>query len=189
MLPTTRRALLGSVCALAGTAGCLGNPVGSESTPTQVGTRTRTPTGTVTDDACTATAPPHPTEAAADPKPYPDRPAELTRESMGSFVEAYERAYQYNGMLAEHPDAIGRLNDLNISINEVAVTAEDGRFGIEVAGQANTGITADDDPATPTRTPLPMGHWPFETVYTVAERFVRRERTVHECWESTETKP
>ncbi|AXG09424.1 hypothetical protein [Haloplanus rubicundus] len=200
MLPTTRRALLGSVCALAGTAGCLGNPGGSESTPTQVGTPTRTPTGTptrtptetVTDDACTAAAPPRPSDAAAAPKPYPEKPDELTRDSVSSFVEAYERAYQYNEMLAAYPDMIGRRNDLDISVNEVTVTVADGEFTVDVTGQANTGITADGDEAataTPTRTPLPMGHWPFEATYTVTDRFVRRAGVVHECWGSAETKP
>lgn len=189
MPPTTRRALLGSVCALAGTAGCLGSPGGSESTPTRTRTLTRTrtptqtPTETVPEDSCSASTPPMPTDAAADPKPYPEKPRDLTRESVGSFVEAYERAYQYNDMLAEHPEKIGRLNDLDISVNEVTITAEDGRFTVEVTGQANTGITADgDDAETPTQTPLPMGHWPFDTSYTVAERFVRREGVVRECW-------
>ena len=186
MRSTTRRALLGSVCALAGIAGCLGDPSGSESPASPASpseTRTRTPIQTVSENSCSASTPPAPTDAAADPKPYPGKPSGLTHESVGSFVEAYERAYQYNDMLAEHPDKIGRLNDLDISVSEVAVTVDDGRFAADVSGQANTGITADvDDAATPTRTPLPMGHWPFETSYTVTEQFVRRAGIVHECW-------
>lgn len=185
MPSTTRRALLSVACTVAGSAGCLGRLDGSEPTPTRTPTQTptRTPTETVADDACSASAPPTPTDAATGPKSYPEKPRELTRGSVGSFVKAYERAYQYNSMLAEHPDTIGHLNDLNVSVNEVTVTAEDGTFVVRVSGQANTGITTDDDDAaTPTRTPLPMGHWPFETTYTVSDRFVRREGTVHECW-------
>jgi hypothetical protein len=137
----------------------------------------------VAEDSCSASAPPAPTDAAADPKPYPEKSNDLTRESVGSFVESYERAYQYNAMLAEYPEKIGRLNDVDVSINESTVTAEDGRFAVEVTGQTNTGITADsDDPATPTQTPLPIGHRPFDAAYTVAERFVRREGIVRECW-------
>ena len=198
-VPTTRRTLLGAVGALA-SAGCLGRREGDDTTPTgtvtwtptesPTRTTTRTPTETVTDDACTAAAPPHPTDAAAAPKPYPGKPDKLTRESVSSFVEAYERAYQYNGMLAAYPDMIGRRNDLDISVNEVTVTVADGEFTVDVTGQANTGITADgDEAATPTRTPLPTGHWPFEAAYTVTDRVVRREGVVRECWGSGETKP
>jgi hypothetical protein len=194
-VPPTRRALLGAACALVGSTGCLGSRDGSESTPTgtpartstrteaESETETGTGTETATDDTCSAAAPPAPTDAAAEPKPYPERPSELTRDAVASFVEAYERAYQYNSMLAEHPDAIGRRNDVDISVNEVTVTADGGTFTVRVSGQANTGITTGgDEPETPTQTPLPMGHWPFETAYTVSERFVRREGTVHECW-------
>ena len=195
MLPTTRRALLGAVGALT-SAGCLGRREGDDPTPTETPTRTptetptRTPTGTATDDACTAASPPHPADAAAAPKPYPEKPDGLTRDSVSSFVEAYERAYQYNSMLADHPDKFGRLNDLDISILEVTVTVDDGTFVVDVSGQANTGITADgDEAATPTRTPLPTGHWPFEAAYTVTDRVVRREGVVRECWGSGETKP
>jgi hypothetical protein len=174
---TTRRVLLGVACTLVGLSGCLGNPGASESTPTQ------RPTGTEIDDSCSAADPPTPTDAATESKSYPEKPGELTRESVGSFVEAYERAYQYNTMLAAHPDEIGRRNDLDISVSEVTATVDDGTFTVGVSGQANTGITADsDDPETPTQTPLPMGHWPFATSYTVTARFVRREGTVYECW-------
>jgi hypothetical protein len=182
--PTTRRALLGSVCTLVGVTGCLGSPGESESTPTGTGTvtRTRTPTETATDDACSASNPPAPTDAAAAPKSYPRKPSDLTRDSVGSFVEAYERAYQYNSTLAEYPDKIGRLNDLDISINEVTVTVEDGVFVADISGQANTGITVDGGAESQTQTPLPMGHRPFEAAYTVSDRFVRREGVVYECW-------
>jgi hypothetical protein len=140
----------------------------------------------VTDDACTATTPASPTDSAAEPEPYPGKPDELTRES----VEAYERARRYNEMLAAYPDVIGRRNDPDSSVNEVTVTVVDGEFTVEVTGQATTGITVgDDEVATPTRTPLPMGHWPFEAMYTVTDRFVRREGVVRECGGSGETKP
>ena len=87
-------------------------------------------------------------------------------------------------MVSEHPEKIGRLNDLDVSINEVSVKREEGQFSIEMSGQANTGITtgSSDSGGTPTQTPLPMGHFPFEAAYTVSERGVRREGTVYECW-------
>ncbi|WP_181861610.1 hypothetical protein [Haloplanus salinus] len=43
-----------------------------------------------------------------------------------------------------------------------------------------TGVEAVTAAAGPTRTPLPIGHWPFDAQYTVAERFVRREGVVRE---------
>ncbi|AZH24585.1 hypothetical protein [Haloplanus aerogenes] len=184
-MPLTRRTLLGSACVLTGLSGCLG---GSESSPTGTPTATPTPTatrtGTVIAESCSASDPPAPTGAATDPKPYPEQPSELSRESVGSFVEAYERVYQYNSMLAEYPDKIGRLNDLDVSINEITVTVEEETFVVGVTGQTNTGITTDDGGGseTPTQTPLPMGHWPFETTYKVSDEFVRRGGTVYECW-------
>ncbi|MDX1746366.1 MAG: hypothetical protein R3324_10550 [Halobacteriales archaeon] len=107
----------------------------------------------------------------------------LTSESVRSFVETYERTYRYNEMLAEYPEKIGRLNDVDVSILEVTVDTDDGTFTTNVSGQVNTGITTDgSDEGTPTQTPLPMGHLPFDVSYAVSERLVERKGVVYECW-------
>lgn len=141
--------------------------------------------GTPTGD-CTATDPPAPTDAATDPEPYPERPDELTRASLESFLAEYEAAYQYNDALAANPRKIGRTNELTVYVETVTVEADGDGFAANVEGQLQSDIVdrtpATTTPATPTDTPLPMGHGPFEAGYEASERALWREDVVVECW-------
>lgn len=134
-------------------------------------------------DSCTASEPPKPSNAAGTPRSYPSKPDELTAETVVSFAAAYEKAYRYNEALAEYPDKMGRTNDADISIQEPTADAADGGYAVEVSGQVNYQILdATETPETPTETPLPMAHQPFETAYVVTDRRLRREGVVVECW-------
>jgi len=44
------------------------------------------------------------------PRSYPDRPFELTAETVRSFLESYESVYLYSTQLREHPEMLGRTN-------------------------------------------------------------------------------
>lgn len=203
MLQPSRRDLVRSLAALhvGGLAGCLGGTPGAATDrpstaapdrataePTRPTTATDDPPETIADD-CTAAEVPRPTDAATSPREYPAAPDDLSTSSVRAFVEAYETAYQYNRHLADNPRKIGRLNSLSVYVAESEVTVEseaDPRLvSVVVSGQASTSITGRSGaatPETPTVTPLPTAHWPFETAYLVSERGVRREGRVVECW-------
>jgi hypothetical protein len=126
-----------------------------------------------------------PTTAPTDPKRYPERPSRLTTETVRSFVEPYERAYQYNAELADHPAEIGRRNELDVDVQETTVEVGGDRFTVRVSGDRYLSITDHDHtttPATATPTPLPIGRRPFSATYVVSSRRVRREGVVVECW-------
>jgi hypothetical protein len=152
-------------------AGCLSAQSGTTDTPT---------------DTCTAHEPPPPTDGATSPRSYPDRPSELTAETVEKFLTAYETAYQYNDALAANPNKIGRTNAITVRIQSVSVTSEPDGFTATVSGQFQSDIIdaepSTTTPETPTETPLPMGHGPIEASYTVTERKLSRESTVRECW-------
>jgi hypothetical protein len=192
VFPTTRREIIhGGILAAVGLAGCVTSRTGRpEPSPTanrsSSTTEPSTPTAESTPSpagSCSAVGPPRPTTAETPPEPYPDRPSQLSTETVESFVRAYERSYQYNEQLAAHPDKIGRLNDLDVSILDATVESEGERFTAVVSGQRNFGIVeTSDTPTTPTRTPLPIGHGPFEVSYALTDRAVSREGSVVECW-------
>lgn len=173
----SRRRLLAACIGGAGTvfAGCLSEQPATADTPTE------TPTET-----CTAQDPPAPSDAATPPRSYPDRPAQLTKETVKEFLNAYETAYQYNDALAANPNKIGRTNEITVRIRSVSVTSEPDGFTATVSGQFQSDIIdaepSTTTPETQTETPLPMGHGPVEASYTVTERKLRREGIVRECW-------
>ncbi|AUV82124.1 hypothetical protein C2R22_11090 [Salinigranum rubrum] len=205
MRQPSRRDVVRSLAALSpsGLASCLGGDQGAaterpstaETDCTTVETARQTataddPTVTISDD-CTAAEVPRPTDAATSPRAYPAAPDDLATSSVRTFVEAYETAYQYNRHLADNPRKIGRLNGLSVHVAESQVTveseAEPRLVSVVVSGQASTHITGDagpgsSTPETPTVTPLPAGHWPFESSYLVSERGLRRGGLVVECW-------
>lgn len=164
-------------------AGCLSDQQASTETATDTATETATDTATET---CSAQDPPAPTDAATAPRSYPDRPAELTTESLREFLEAYEKAYQYNDALAANPNKIGRTNEITIFIESVSVTSETDGYSAVVSGQFQSDIrdpgTPETTPETPTETPLPMGRGPIEASYMITDRKLRREGIVTECW-------
>lgn len=173
----SRRRFLATFMGAAGSffAGCL-----SEEPDTR-DTSTATPTET-----CAAQDPPAPTDAATTPRSYPDRPVELTTETVEEFLKGYETAYQYNDALAANPNKIGRTNQITVRIHSVSVTSQPDGFTANVSGQFQSDIidsgTPTTTPETPTETPLPMGHGPVEASYTVTERTLSREGVVLECW-------
>jgi hypothetical protein len=175
MSPRTRRAVLASVASVGATAvaGCAGESGGGSDA-----------TATAATD-CSATVPPKPTSAGAPPKEYPDAPSELTAETVQSFVADFERAYQYNGALAEDPGKIGRLNELEIGVSETTVDSDDGTFTVSVSGSRYYSIATPEEAgtptATPTVTPLPMGRAPFSASYVVTPAAVRRDGTTVRC--------
>jgi hypothetical protein len=173
----SRRRILAGVIGAAGTvfAGCLSEQPGTTDTSTD------TPTET-----CTARDPPAPTDAATSPRSYPERPAELTTETIKGFLKTYEVAYQYNDVLAANPNKIGRTNEITVRIQSVSVTSEPSGFTANVSGHFQSDIIDAEDattiPGTSTETPLPMGHGPVEVSYAITERKLSREGVVLECW-------
>lgn len=180
----SRRRLL-AACVAVGTAlaGCStsidGNGPGGGNSDEPNGSPTET-------DVCSAADPPRPTDAETDPQSYPDRPTDITPETLEPFLESYERAYRYNDMVASHPDKYGRTNEVTVRIDSVAVDAVDEGFTATVSGQVQTDFidteTPTGTPETATETPLPIGHRPFETSYTVTERELERTGVTLECW-------
>ncbi|WP_318567579.1 hypothetical protein [Salinigranum marinum] len=174
----SRRRLLIALAAPAGTTlvGCLSGATDSTGTGDS---------DTATPD-CTATPPPKPTDAATSARAYPDRPTELTSESIEGFLSAYERAYQYNDALAASPNKIGRTNEFTVFVQSVSVDAENEGFTATVSGQYESDFldtsASTVTPETATETPLPAGRGPFEASYVITDRLLRREGVVHECW-------
>jgi len=178
-MPSRRRVLrvcVGTAGALL--AGCLSQQPGTSETAT--GTPTTAPTDTPT-ETCSAQDPPAPTDAATAPRSYPDRPAELTTDTVEEFLDAYESVYQYNDALAANPEKIGRTNEIRVAIESVSVTADDNGFTAEVSGQFYSEILDTDSETTP-ETPLPMGRGPVGATYTVTERALVRDGVVVEYW-------
>jgi hypothetical protein len=178
MSSVSRRRLLacgGSVGA-AVLAGCAGGGR-AESTPGGSGSASNST------ERCTATEPPKPTSAAAEPRDYPEAPAELTTRTVESFVAAFERAYQYNRALADDPRKIGRLNELDVRVSQTTVESDGSAFTVEVSGSSYFSIATSEGPEkpTPTVTPLPMGRRPFGASYVVTPASVRRDDTVVRC--------
>lgn len=171
----SRRRLLAACSGIAGSllTGCLSGTASDPDAATD---------GTT--ESCSASEPPRPTDATAEPRSYPERPTELTTDSVEAFVRAYERAYQYNAELADNPVKIGRTNEFTVSVHSITVTSNGGRFAAEVSGQLQWDIldSGAATPETPTETPLPMGHGPFEASYVVTARTLRRDGVVVDCW-------
>lgn len=174
IMPSRRRLL--ATCA--GTAGFIFPGCLSESSD---GPGTNSPNQT---DSCSASDPPAPTDGAASSRTYPDRPDELTVESVRSFLESYESVYQYNAALRENPEKLGRTNDVTVYVRSVSVASEDNQFTAHVEGELQWEIIepGTTTPETPTETPLPMGHGPFEASYVVQNSELRRGAVTVECW-------
>lgn len=105
-------------------------------------------------------------------------------ETVQSFLETYERVYQYNAALREYRKKLGRTNDLTVYVRSVSVESENNQFTATVEGELQWGIieAGTTTPETPTETPLPMGHGPFEASYVVQSSELRRGEVTVECW-------
>ncbi|WP_254279357.1 hypothetical protein [Haloarcula marina] len=178
-MPTRRRLL--TVCGCLGAsvvAGCLGAPSDTGGT----GTTDDTATPTTSPEDCLPAERPAPSDASSSPRPYPDRPDELTAETVETYVRAFERAYRYNSALADDQRKVGRTNAVTVSVADVAVESTADGFAATVSGAVRWEILdAESTPETPTATPLPMGQRPFEASYTVASGTVRRDGVVVAC--------
>lgn len=78
-----------------------------------------------------------------DPRPYPDKPADLTRQSVGEYAKACERAIVWNRRLSQHD---GKLTRISVSTNDVAVTNQSGawKIHVEYAFSTRAGSSAGD---------------------------------------------
>lgn len=180
MVPTRRGCLaaLGSV-ALSGLAGCLEDaPAGTTAD------RTRTTTG----GTCSARQPPRPDTGPGlpDPRSYPEGPPEFTGEAVREFLQAYERAYGYNELLADL--AVGgecvKYLELYVVDGETTVGEADGGFAGEVTTRGSyTGRVCPDERGADTPSPPPhVDLAPTAVEYRVTGRALEREGTVVECW-------
>jgi hypothetical protein len=183
----SRRSVLAACVAVsAAVAGCTtsldGNGGGSGDGDDPNGTMA-SPTDT---DVCSAADVPYPTDAATDPRSYPDRPDSLAPGTLEPFLESYEQAYLYNEMVASNPNKYGRTNEITVRIRSVAVDGGEAGFTATVSGRIQTDFidpeTPTETPETATDTPLPIGHRPVETSYTVTDRKLERNGVTLECW-------
>ena len=182
-MPSRRSVLAACVAVSTAVAGCTTSPEGSGVGDEPPDEPTDSPTDT---DSCSAADAPYPTDAATDPRSYPDRPEDLSPGPLESYLGSYERAYLYNEMVASNPDKYGRTNEITVRVRSVVVEAGDEGFTATVNGQIQTDFThpetPTDTPETATDTPLPIGHRPVETSYTVTDRSLERNGVTLECW-------
>ena len=159
-------------------------PPGSSPTPTE--SLTPPDVTTPAPGECEATAPPDPSPGAGlpDPRSYPDPPGTVDAETVGPFVEEYERAHRYNRLLGELAADGACVKYLDVSVTDRTVaSADDGVVGEVTTRGSYTGTTCSDETGTDTATPLPHADLAFRTArYCVTDRFVVREGVVVECW-------
>lgn len=123
------RAATVALAALLVLAGCLGGPAGSPADP---GTTGRSPTPTTTSPApatATTTSPAAPptTPGTLSPKPVPEKPDDLTAESVRAFVVAYEEAYVYNRAVED-----GSYDRVNVACGVRSLNRTAGAFRVRV---------------------------------------------------------
>lgn len=94
--------------------------------------------------------PPNPSGDTVAPTGYPERPESYTDESVGGFVEGYERAYRRNGLLAEYG---GSLIDQGTAVDwvrtlDATTTAGVGRLQYRYSATIDEGeeIVVSDSP-------------------------------------------
>jgi hypothetical protein len=132
---------------------------------------------------CEPTPPPAPasTGVGQAPRPYPDRPEELTADSVSAYLTAYERAYRTNEVLA----ARRRERDLVVAavrLDDPAVTVratDDGYLaGVHLSGSLSYAPALSPvTPETPTRTPTAVPSVTLSTAasYLLTDRFLVRQ--------------
>lgn len=126
----SRRALLTAGAALL--AGCAGGP-GPAAEPTGSESPRSTPSGTAT-RSDTDTTPAGGVDFPDGPKERPDRPDDLTRETVREYVRTYEHRYAYNALYAnEHTEVSLTCEVLSVE------TADPGyRVVVRCSGYSNT---------------------------------------------------
>lgn len=184
-----------------GTAPGTGTEPGTDATPGSSpasGTPTATPPEidleTPAPGECTAPERPKPEtyEGLPDAREYPDPLDAFDRETVQSFLEAYEGAYRYNARLADlvEDDACVEYFETEV-VGSTVWETDDGVVGDVVTTGSYTGETCPRETSTGTHTgtrtetgtPLPHADF-FEqsATYLVTERFLVREGGVVECW-------
>lgn len=147
--------------------GCLGGVAGIPGTDTREphdGTATPTPARD-----CVADHPPttDPARAAVTPSPLPERPDELTRDRVLSYVEDYEVAYRRNLGLRENTETY-EVFVTDASVREV----EDGHVvDLEAKYWYNAG---GPEPGTATATIIHADGPRYEVSYHVTDAGMRR---------------
>jgi hypothetical protein len=194
-------------------AGCLGEggtPAGGGSATPRPDTPTRMDgaTDSTTDGTTDPTPPPVDVETPApgecdapdrpDPetydglpsvREYPGPPGEFDRETVQSFLEAYENAYRYNARLADLVEDGACVEYFETEVVGSTVwETEAGVVGDVVTSGSYTGETCPRETVagTSTDTPTPHPHADFfeqSAIYLVTERLLVCEGSVVECWE------
>lgn len=161
-MPSTRRELLtaGAVL-LGGCTGGVGSGSGTEPTPSgsATPTSTDTPTSTGTPPA-TEPTPAGEIDFPDGPKSPPERPDELTRETVREYVLMYERRYAYNALYENE------YTEVSLTCEVLSVDAADPgyRAVVRCSGYSNTG-GPDEGTATATEVHADWGSRRF--VYRV----------------------
>lgn len=98
-------------------AGCM-SPIGADGVPT--------PSGPC--EAADVPAPPINTAGNVTARPYPEIPAEWTKQTVRSYVESYERALQHNRALAKRPTTV----ELRVGVSGVTVERHGDTFVVRL---------------------------------------------------------
>lgn len=93
---------------------------------------------------------------AIEEREYPDRPPELTEETVGPYVAEYEEVYRYNAIVREEAE---RIQEIVVGAGVVSITPRDG--GYEVGFYWTFGDDGSDQP-----TGIADGQ-PYEATYSV----------------------
>ena len=78
-----------------------------------------------------------PVDPYVDPRPYPDKPADLTKQSVGEYAKSCERATVWNRILSQND---GQVNRISVSMNDVEVTNQSGGWKIYIEYAFSTKI-------------------------------------------------
>lgn len=121
-----------------------------------------------------AEEPPNASDDTVAPIGYPERPESYTDESVGAFVESYERAYRRNGLLAEYG---GSLIDQGTAVDwvrtlDATTTAGVGQLQYRYSATIDEGeeIVVSDSPT------VVATYYVDDSVVARAEATGRRER-------------
>lgn len=156
-----------AVVLLAGCLGSVGDAASGTGTPTDGTTR-----ATQTSPDGTATATPYPNRSPAfpaGPKSEPDRPGELTADTVASFVKSYEFRYSYNDLWAGPGTEVGMSEQ---SCRVEAVEPRDPGYVVTVRCSAYVNEPVGGDDSTRTRH---ADYPPWTVRYYVDENSLLRE--------------
>jgi hypothetical protein len=115
---------------------------------------------------------------------YPDPPESVSPNTLGTFAEAFEEAYQRNDHVGRYPRLFGRTdNDLRVLVDDVttsrSLSGPSATVSGEVVYQPGESQTVDGEQVTP----LPTRHSPFEATFEVADGVVTRDGDPVACIE------